>query len=145
MSFVRTERFIAETEEQLPEVVSSLMEAMKFPLILMQGQLGAGKTTLVKEILRQKGCQDTGTSPSYSLINQYGSGDEIFYHIDLYRLERPEEAFNLGIEEFIYSGALCMIEWPELIMEHIDKPFEIIQIEVAPDGGRSISIIHQEA
>lgn len=144
MSLVSTDKFVIRSEEELPEMVSQLLLAIKYPLILMQGQLGAGKTTLVKEILKQKGCKDIGTSPSYSLINQYGGEKELFYHIDLYRLNDAEEAFRLGLEEFIYSGVLCMIEWPELIMEHLDRPFVVIKIEVKPSGAREISLIHED-
>lgn len=145
VSVVSTEIIKIPTEDHIPEAVQSLLKVIKYPLILMQGQLGAGKTTITKEILQQKGSLDIGTSPSYSLINQYKGENEIIYHIDLYRLEQPQEAFNLGLEEVIYSGLLCIIEWPELILDYIEPPFTMLKIEVEPDGSRVISLIHEDS
>lgn len=83
-----------------------------------EGQMGAGKTTLIQEVLRALGIEDLEGSPTYSLVNEYISeaGRPVF-HFDLYRIENQEEAFNIGIEEMIYSEGLSLIEWPEIVKE----------------------------
>ena len=84
------------------------------PIWLFRGQMGAGKTTLVKEIGRQKKVQTVVQSPTFSLVNPYETvAGEIIYHFDLYRLENVQEAVDIGIEEYLDSGHLCFIEWPE--------------------------------
>ncbi|MFA7272919.1 MAG: tRNA (adenosine(37)-N6)-threonylcarbamoyltransferase complex ATPase subunit type 1 TsaE [Crocinitomicaceae bacterium] len=83
-----------------------------------EGQMGAGKTTLIQEVLRAMGIEDLEGSPTYSLVNEYISetGRPVF-HFDLYRIENQEEAFNIGIEEMIYGEGLSLIEWPEIVKE----------------------------
>lgn len=137
--------FSLRNQADLEGIVKQLKENLVHSLILLTGDLGAGKTTLVKAILQSFNSDDKGSSPSFSLINEYKVGSEQFYHIDLYRLNEPEEAFQLGIEDYMYSGAYCFIEWPQLIMEYIHPPYHKINIEVDENGGRQIilSTIHE--
>ena len=130
--------------DALSSVVSQFREFVKYPVMLFEGDLGAGKTTLIKELITQYGCEDRGSSPSYALINNYNCKGEPIYHIDLYRLNTAEEAFSLGLEEIIYSGSKCLIEWPGLIMNQVVPPYEHIRIEIDKDGGRTIRITHIE-
>ena len=80
------------------------------------GKMGAGKTTFVKAICEELGVKDVITSPTFAIINEY-EGDETIYHFDFYRIKKLEEVYDMGYEDYFYSGALCFIEWPELIEE----------------------------
>jgi tRNA threonylcarbamoyladenosine biosynthesis protein TsaE len=110
---------IFEIEYSLDNIntaVIQLLEAVDHgPKIwLFRGEMGAGKTTLVKEIGRQKKVQNIVQSPTFSLVNPYETlSGELIYHFDLYRLENIHEAIDIGIEEYLDSGNLCIIEWPE--------------------------------
>jgi tRNA threonylcarbamoyladenosine biosynthesis protein TsaE len=127
------------TLDELDLVVSEIRSHMRYPLVLFVGDLGAGKTTFIKELLTQMGCHDTGSSPSYSIINQYESDDGPIYHIDLYRMNSAEETFALGIEEIIYSGRPCFLEWPEVIKDYIDEDCHILKIFIKENNQREIS------
>lgn len=108
---------------------------------VFKGDLGAGKTTLITEIARVLGVVDRVSSPTFSLVNEYqNTKGEIFYHFDFYRVENPEEAFEIGIEEYFYSGNCCWIEWAEKIAANIPLDFIHIYIEVDEAGGRMITL-----
>lgn len=131
-----SKQYIAASLEELPNIVGQLMNDVKHPIVLLVGELGAGKTTLVKEILRLQQCSDIGSSPSYSIINQYNGKHGIIYHIDLYRIEHAEEAFALGLEEILYSGSPCYIEWPQIIMDYLNVDHHTLTIEVDENNHR---------
>lgn len=103
--------------EGLPAAAKQILEAAgNNKVLLFYAEMGTGKTTLIKEICRQLGSEDNFSSPTYSIVNEYhlsNSASKI-YHIDLYRLKRMEEALALGLEDYLYSGNYCFIEWPEL-------------------------------
>jgi tRNA threonylcarbamoyladenosine biosynthesis protein TsaE len=84
-------------------------------IFAFSGDMGAGKTTFIKAICQQLGTEDPVTSPTYSLVNEYHTADGIIYHFDFYRLKNEQEAFDMGYEDYLYSGNLCFIEWPEKI------------------------------
>lgn len=100
-------------------------------VVALYGPMGAGKTTLVREICAQLGSEDTVTSPTFALINRYDTaeGDAIF-HFDFYRIERPEEAFDMGYEEYFYSDGLCLVEWPEKVEELL--PDDVMKVTITP-------------
>ena len=107
---------------------------------LLQGDLGAGKTTLVKAICRQLGAVGDFSSPTYSLVNEYllPSGGAV-YHIDLYRLNSIEEALDIGVEEYLNSGSYCLIEWPQLILPLLhQEEFWMLEIETVGKEERLI-------
>ncbi len=104
------------------------------------GPMGAGKTTLIKEICAQMGVEDTVTSPTFALVNRYDSPAGPVYHFDFYRIEKPEEAFDLGYEEYFYSGALCLVEWPEKVEALLPPDTLRVRIEPTGDESRTISI-----
>jgi len=126
------------TLNNIPSTAKQLLCLLEFNIVLLKGDLGAGKTTLVKALLNQMGSSDAGSSPSYALVNKYLVTDTYIYHMDLYRLQNAEEAFNLGLEEMLYSGHRCFIEWPELILDWIEPPYHIIHISLDSAGMRSI-------
>ena len=105
------------------------------------GKMGAGKTTFIKAICEQLGVEDVITSPTFAIVNEYQSattGEQIF-HFDFYRVKKIEEVYDMGYEDYFYSGALCFIEWPELIEELLPDDAVRIKIEEQPDGSRVIS------
>jgi len=124
----------------LPKLIADLVKQLDHNLILFEGDLGAGKTTVIKQLLKYYSCADEGSSPSYALINEYKCPEIRIVHMDLYRLNTPEEAFQLGIEEYLYSDALCFIEWPELIKDYILTAFHLINIQINDDFTRKIQL-----
>jgi tRNA threonylcarbamoyladenosine biosynthesis protein TsaE len=90
-------------------------------VLCFYGELGAGKTTFIKSLCRQLGVQDAVQSPTFSIVNEYEtSGGEPIYHFDFYRLKTVEEAFDLGYEQYLFSGYFCFIEWPEKVKDLLD-------------------------
>ncbi len=130
------------TETELPEVARQILEYLPKSIrtVLLQGDLGAGKTALVKEFVRLLGSDDVASSPTFSLINEY-AGTERIAHVDLYRLESLEEALDIGIEEYLDSDRWVFIEWPALIMPVIGTDYAVIDITVEPDSSRIFRIL----
>ncbi len=102
------------------------------------GKMGAGKTTFVKAICEELGVEDVITSPTFAIINEY-EGEETIYHFDFYRIKKLEEVYDMGYEDYFYSGALCFIEWPELIEEILPDDAVRVSITEQPDGSRVVS------
>ena len=104
------------------------------------GKMGAGKTTFVKAICEELGVDDVITSPTFAIVNEYtsGEGDSIF-HFDFYRIKQIEEVYDMGYEDYFYSGSLCFIEWPELIEDIL--PDDAIRVNIAEqeDGSRLVA------
>jgi tRNA threonylcarbamoyladenosine biosynthesis protein TsaE len=101
------------------------------------GKMGAGKTTFVKAICEELGVEDVITSPTFAIINEY-EGDETIYHFDFYRIKKLEEVYDMGYEDYFYSGALCFIEWPELIEEILPDDAVRVSITEQADGSRLV-------
>lgn len=116
------------TLSQLDEVTSQLAPLLD-GVVLLIGEMGAGKTTLVKSVCRALGVTDEVSSPTFALVNEYldGKGNAV-YHFDLYRLESEEEALDFGVDEYLYSGALCLVEWPEKISKFLPQSITIIKL-----------------
>lgn len=103
------------------------------------GAMGAGKTTFIKALCRQLGSQDYVTSPTFALINEYTTANEsVIYHFDFYRIKKLEEAFDLGYEDYIYSGNFCFIEWPEMIESLLPEGIVEVRIKEANNGARMV-------
>lgn len=106
------------------------------------GKMGAGKTTFIQSVCKAMGSKDTVTSPTFALINEYKTGDsQSVFHFDFYRIKNLEEAFDLGYEDYLYSGSYCLIEWPELIEPLLPENIVKVKIEVAENGSRNISAL----
>ena len=105
-----------------------------------QGDMGAGKTTLISEVCRLLECADDTGSPTFNLVNEYLTGDgETVYHFDFYRIESIGEALDMGIEDYFYSGRLCFLEWPEKIEGIIPEDAVRVTLKVNADGSRTLS------
>jgi len=102
------------------------------------GKMGAGKTTFVKAICEELGVNDVITSPTFAIVNEYEAPQKTIYHFDFYRIKKLEEVYDMGYEEYFYSGALCFIEWPELIEEVLPEDAVKVTIEEVPDGSRLV-------
>lgn len=106
------------------------------------GNMGAGKTTFVKAVCEELGVDDVITSPTFSIVNEYRSDQtgELIYHFDFYRVKKIEEVYDMGFEDYFYSGALCFIEWPELCEEVLPDDTVKVSINEEPDGSRTITL-----
>ena len=104
------------------------------------GKMGAGKTTFIKAVCEELGVEDVITSPTFAIVNEYRSDTtgELIYHFDFYRIKKIEEVYDMGYEDYFYSGALCFIEWPELIEELLPEEAVKVTIEENSDGSRSV-------
>nr|WP_319511242.1 tRNA (adenosine(37)-N6)-threonylcarbamoyltransferase complex ATPase subunit type 1 TsaE [uncultured Draconibacterium sp.] len=104
------------------------------------GKMGAGKTTFIQSICRALGSDDNVTSPTFALINEYNTAElDSIFHFDFYRIKDIEEAFDLGYEDYIYSGSYCLIEWPEMIEPLLPEKMVEVKIEVQEDDTRLIT------
>ncbi len=106
------------------------------------GKMGAGKTTFIKALCKLLGVEDEVNSPTFAIINEYRSETtaELIYHFDFYRIKKLEEVYDLGYEDYFYSGALCFIEWPELIEELLPLDAKKVTITENSDGSRTITL-----
>lgn len=129
---------LADLEEAAQQIISSIEGRS---IVLFRGGMGAGKTTLISEICAVLGVEDTVTSPTFAIVNEYLTAEQRpVYHFDLYRIDSPREALDLGYEEYFYSGELCLVEWPEKIEELIPPGAMTVSIEVTGEDSRKITI-----
>ena len=103
------------------------------------GKMGAGKTTFVKAICEELGVEDVITSPTFAIVNEYEAHDQSIFHFDFYRIKRLEEVYDMGYEDYFYSGALCFIEWPELIEDLLPEDAVKVTITENTDGTRTVT------
>ena len=131
-------RIEIDSLSDLERVADEVIEALDGrTVVLLRGGMGAGKTTLVSRIAACLGAEDTVTSPTFALVNQYEGAECRIYHFDFYRIDRIEEVFDLGYEEYFYSGDLCLVEWPEKIEPLIPDDAMVVRI-TAGDGEERI-------
>jgi tRNA threonylcarbamoyladenosine biosynthesis protein TsaE len=123
---------------ELPDIAKQLLTT--FPderVFALYGSMGAGKTTFIKALCRELGSEDNITSPTFALINEYSTDKGLLiYHFDFYRIKKIEEAYDLGYEDYIYSGNYCFIEWPEMIQDLLPKGIVEVKINESADGSR---------
>lgn len=104
------------------------------------GKMGAGKTTFIKALCEALGVKDVITSPTFAIINEYTDGnDNPIYHFDFYRIKKLEEVYDMGYEDYFYSGNLCLLEWPELVEDVLPENVIKVTIEEQPDGSRLLT------
>ena len=125
---------IEHIREAAREFIENMGESRVFAFY---GKMGAGKTTFVKAVCEELGVEDVITSPTFAIINEY-EGDETIYHFDFYRIKKLEEVYDMGYEDYFYSGALCFIEWPELIEEILPDDAVRVSITEQADGCRLV-------
>lgn len=114
---------------ELPQAARKILEfAGDNRIFLFYGDMGAGKTTLIKALCDVLNVEDTVSSPTFSIVNEYLASNEILYHFDFYRIKNETEAFDLGYEDYLYSGNYCFIEWPEKIPSLLPEKFMKLQL-----------------
>jgi tRNA threonylcarbamoyladenosine biosynthesis protein TsaE len=124
----------------IDETAQMLLNNVTTKTILFYGDMGVGKTTLIKAIVKALGGKDKVTSPTFSLVNEYEVTNDTVYHFDLYRIEDEGEVFDIGIEDYLYSGHWVFIEWPEIIAENLPITADISYIKRNNDGSRSLKM-----
>lgn len=126
---------------QLEEVAQKILDENPNKVILFHGEMGVGKTTLIKQLCRNLGVTDATSSPTFSLVNEYETtADQLVYHFDFYRLNKETEALDMGIDDYLYSGNWCFIEWAERIPNLIPESHSVITISLLEDGSRSLEL-----
>lgn len=129
--------------EDLPRAATQLIEAIgERRIVALRGKMGAGKTTLVAEMMRQLKMDDEASSPTFAIANEYHSSEtgQTVYHFDFYRLESSAEAFDIGIEDYWDSGNLCLMEWTENIEDILPEDTLFVDIEEMPVGARCVVV-----
>lgn len=129
------------TENELPNVASELLQHFPHQKIwLFNGEMGSGKTTLIKSIGQALHVVDEMSSPTFSIVNEYQLKDErVIYHFDFYRLEELDEAMNIGVEDYFFSGSLCFIEWADLVLELLPDNYLEININLVDRNTRHLT------
>lgn len=140
--------------EIIIESLDKIQEAAKKFVALMgdntvfafYGKMGAGKTTFIKAVCQELGVTDNVTSPTFAIVNEYRSDTtgELIYHFDFYRIKKLEEVYDMGYEDYFYSGAVCFIEWPELIEELLPGNTVKVSIEEVEGGARKLTMEEME-
>jgi tRNA threonylcarbamoyladenosine biosynthesis protein TsaE len=126
---------------QLPQAAETILASSAGnKIFLFYGEMGAGKTTLIKALCKVLGVTEQATSPTFSIVNEYTGRSSRIYHFDFYRLKNQTEALDMGYEEYFYSDAYCFIEWPEKIPDLLPEHYANIRIQVLDSSSRSISI-----
>ena len=127
--------------ENLSEIAATLIASAKYKTVLFYGEMGVGKTTLIKEICKQLGVLDTISSPTFSLVNEYQtSKEETVFHFDFYRITDEEEALDIGIEEYLYNNDWCLIEWPQNVENLLPLESVEIHLTILENGQRNMQL-----
>ncbi len=137
---------VLEKLEDWQRVIDNILPQLKCNILLLNGDLGAGKTTFTKFLLARLGSSDEVSSPTYSIVNEYDTENGKVYHFDLYRMSSIEEVYDIGIEEYLYNGFLNIIEWADVYLPELyDTPYHQLNIE-EKEGKRYVkfeTITHQ--
>lgn len=125
---------------EIEAVAHELLEKSKSKTILFYGEMGAGKTTLIKALLKSLGAEDIGSSPTFSLVNVYETPNGTVNHFDFYRIKDESEAWDIGFEEYLDSGAWNFIEWPQKIENFIEEEYQKVEILVQENDSRKLKL-----
>jgi tRNA threonylcarbamoyladenosine biosynthesis protein TsaE len=129
------------TLKDIPNIASKIIEQSKYKTVLFYGEMGSGKTTLIKEVIKQLGVNENVNSPTFSLVNEYVYGNnEFIYHFDFYRVKDEEEALNIGIEDYFYKKYWCFIEWPQNVENLLPLDTVSIYIKIIDEQTRFLTI-----
>jgi len=128
--------------DQIQEVAEQILVQNPKKIILFNGEMGVGKTTLIKQLCKSLGVEGATSSPTFSLVNEYYTlNNDIVYHFDFYRLNKETEALDMGVDDYLYSGNWCFIEWSEKIVNLIPEEHSTVTIELSEDGKRKLELV----
>ena len=125
---------------QIDEAVDYILKHTKSKVLLFYGEMGAGKTTLIKSLVKALKSEDKVASPTFSLVNEYHTPHENIYHFDFYRLEDENEALDIGIEEYLNSNNWIFIEWPQNVSSFLEKEFQKVDISLKDEKTRVLNL-----
>lgn len=126
--------------DEVEQVAKQIVTNSKSKTLLFYGSMGVGKTTLIKTIVKTLGSSEEASSPTFSIVNEYGLEDDKIYHFDLYRIKDLEEAYNFGIEDYLESNHWKLIEWPEKIESILFDTFDKIKLEIKENNLRVLTL-----
>ncbi|MFC6095886.1 tRNA (adenosine(37)-N6)-threonylcarbamoyltransferase complex ATPase subunit type 1 TsaE [Flavobacterium qiangtangense] len=127
--------------DEINQVAQEIIAQKPHKVILFHGEMGAGKTTLIKALSKTLGVANATSSPTFSLVNEYEADNgDLVYHFDVYRLNSEAEAYDMGIDEYLYSGEWCFIEWAEKIPSLIPSEHSTVTLKVGKDGKRTLTL-----
>ena len=134
--------FRIESLDKINETAKAFINAMGDNTVFaFHGEMGAGKTTFIKAVCETLGVDDVINSPTFAIVNEYRSASgELIYHFDFYRINKIEEAYDFGYEDYFYSGSLCFIEWPERVESLLPADTVNVRITINPDDSRTVHI-----
>ncbi|SFJ43608.1 MULTISPECIES: tRNA (adenosine(37)-N6)-threonylcarbamoyltransferase complex ATPase subunit type 1 TsaE [Olleya] len=128
------------TLNDVEAVAKTLLETVDSKIILFEGEMGVGKTTLIKTLIKLLGSNDVVSSPTFSIVNEYLAKNQSIYHFDLYRIEDEDELYDFGIDTYIYNHNFVFVEWPELLKPLIQDKYSVVKITLSENTSRTISI-----
>ncbi|MDO4230416.1 MAG: tRNA (adenosine(37)-N6)-threonylcarbamoyltransferase complex ATPase subunit type 1 TsaE [Capnocytophaga sp.] len=127
---------------EINRIAEQVIPLFSSKVIVFQGSMGMGKTTFIKALVKALGIDDTTTSPTFGLVNHYENDNVTVYHFDFYRIERQEEAFDIGFEEYLYSGDWCFIEWAERVSSYLPDIYTTVEFQWLDSNSRKLKIIN---
>ena len=128
------------TQIEISKVAEQILASTASKILLFYGDMGVGKTTLIKELVKQLGVDEISSSPSFSIVNEYHTPQNVIYHFDFYRIKDAVEAYDIGVEDYFYSGHYVFIEWPEKIDKILPNKTDNIYITKNNNGSRTLKI-----
>lgn len=126
--------------KDLPLVVETVIKQLNSKVVCFYGEMGAGKTTFIKALVKALGSNDIVSSPTFSLVNPYQTEQDNIYHFDLYRIQNIEELYQIGIEDYLDSNAWILIEWPEIIKDLLPETHSVLNLSTVNDDVRSLKL-----
>src|SRR5690606_6637559 len=128
------------TQIEISKVAEQILANTTSKILLFYGTMGVGKTTLIKELVKQLGVDEISSSPSFSIVNEYHTPQNVIYHFDFYRIKDAVEAYDIGVEDYFYSGHYVFIEWPEKIDKILPNKTDNIYITKNNNGSRTLKL-----
>ena len=128
------------TLSEIDAIAEKILPHLQSKVVIFKGGMGFGKTTLIKALVRALGSTDNVSSPTFSLVNPYEGANDKIYHFDFYRIKNEEEAFDIGFEEYLYSGDWCFIEWAERVEKYLPETYTIVELIQVDKNHRKLKI-----